>query len=104
MANTVNQRTQEIGVKRALGAWEQRITREYLGKGFKQLLWGGIPGLLAGCGMGFGMARLVGTGNAYLAVIAVLMIVLIGAVVMLASYIPTQRVLKLEPSDALHYE
>jgi putative ABC transport system permease protein len=104
MSNTVNQRTQEIGVKRALGAPEQRIISEFLRKGANQLLWGGIPGLLAGCAMGFGMAQTMGIGNGAIVIIALLFTVIIGGVVMLASYLPTKRALRMEPAAALRYE
>lgn len=104
MSNTINQRTQEIGVKRALGAMDQRVTREFLMKGFKQLLWGGIPGLVAGCAMGFGMAQMLGVGRADLLVIATVLIILIGSTVMFATYLPTKRALRMEPSQALRYE
>jgi predicted permease len=104
MANTVSQRTQEIGIKRALGASEEAITREFLMAGFKQLLFGALPGLLVGCGMGFAMAQIFGTGNVVLFVIAILMTILIGTVVMFATYAPTRAALSMEPSQALHYE
>lgn len=104
MANTINQRTQEIGIKRALGADEQLITRQFLMAGFKLLLWGGVPGIVAGGGMGFGMAQMFGTGNSALLVIALIMTSLIGSVVLLATYLPTKSVLQMEPSQALHYE
>jgi len=104
MSNTINQRTQEIGIRRALGANDQRITRDYLMTGFKQLLWGGIPGLLAGGGIGFAMSQLLSTENSTLVTIAMVMTTLIGFVVMLSTYLPTKRALKMEPSEALHYE
>jgi predicted permease len=104
MANTIGQRTQEIGIKRALGADEQTITREFMMTGFKQFLMGGIPGLLAGCGMGFAMSKIFGTDNLALFIIAFSMTTLIGAVVMLATYLPTRAALSMEPSEALHYE
>lgn len=104
MSNTIAQRTQEIGIKRALGANEDNITREFLLKGFKQLLLGGLPGLLVGCGMGFAMSKVFGTGNFVLFIIALLMSTLIGTVVMLATYAPTRTALSMEPSQALHYE
>jgi putative ABC transport system permease protein len=104
MSNTIDQRAHEIGVKRALGANEQDITRELLRSGFKQLLWGCIPGLLAGCGMGFAISRTMEVGNTELAIISLTITAIIAAVVMLATYLPTRKILRLEPSQALHYE
>ena len=104
MANTISQRTQEIGIKRALGANEQTITRQFMMTGFKQFLIGGMPGLFAGCAMGFAMSKIFGTGNLALFIIAFIMTFLIGAVVMLATYLPTRAALSMEPSEALHYE
>ncbi|RYE51508.1 MAG: FtsX-like permease family protein [Sphingobacteriales bacterium] len=104
MSNTINQKTQEIGVKRALGAQEERITKEFLFTGIKQLLWGGIPGLIVGCGMGFAMSQMLGVGSGDLALVAITLFVIIGAAVLLATYLPTKRVLQLEPSQALRHE
>lgn len=104
MSNTINQRTQEIGIKRALGADEKTITKEFLKAGAKQLLWGGIPGIIAGCAMGYAMSQLFGTSSDSLIIISVTIISIIGSVVMLATYLPTQKALEMEPSDALHHE
>ena len=104
MSNTISQRTQEIGVKRALGAQDEHITRQFLMTGIKQLLWGGIPGVAAGCAMAFAMAHVIGIAAGDLIFIATLMVSIIAGVVIMATYIPTQRALQLEPSDALRYE
>jgi predicted permease len=104
MSNTISQRTQEIGVKRALGAQDEHITRQFLMTGIKQLLWGGIPGVAAGCAMAFAMAHVIGIASGDLIFIATLMVSIIAGVVIMATYIPTQRALQLEPSDALRYE
>ncbi len=104
MSNTINQRTQEIGVKRAFGAMEQRIIREFLITGFKQLLWGGLPGILAGTTMGFVMSQLFGAESFGLIIIAFVVISIVGSVVMLATWLPTKRALRMEPSEALRYE
>jgi len=74
MSNTINQRTHEIGVKRALGATEQKITKEFLWVGFKQLLWGGIPGILAGGALGVALQA----ENSDLVLVVITLAVLIG--------------------------
>jgi len=104
MANTISQRTQEIGIKRALGADEERITREFVFAGVKLLLWGGIPGLLAGGFMGFAMAQMFGTSLPSLISIVIIMVSIVVGTVLVATYLPTKSALRLEPSQALHYE
>jgi len=104
MSNTISQRTQEIGIKRALGADENRVLREFLFAGFKLLIWGGIPGVLVGGFMGISMGQMFGTDMSILISIVTTMLTIIGVTVMLATYIPTKRALKMEPSQALHYE
>lgn len=104
MANTTLQRTQETGVKRALGATEAAITKEFLWQGFKQLLWGAIPGILAGCAIGFTITQIITINNALLGVLCFLVTSIIGVVVMLATYLPTKQALNMEPSQALRHE
>lgn len=100
MSNTIVQKTQEIGVKRALGATDRGIVREYIAKWMKQMLWGGVPGLLAGVGMGFAIQAEMTD----LMVTAFALVFAIGAAVILATYLPTRRALRLNPSEALRYE
>jgi ABC-type antimicrobial peptide transport system permease subunit len=104
MSNTISQRTQEIGVKRALGAQDEQITRHFLWTGGKQLLWGGIPGAAAGCAMAFAMAHVIGIAAADLILVTTIMVSVVAGVVILATYLPTKRALQLEPGDALRYE
>jgi putative ABC transport system permease protein len=104
MSNTINQRTQEIGIKQALGAWDERVQKEFLATGVKLLLWGGIPGVLAGSAMGFAMSAMLGTGGIDLPLVVLVLTTVIGGTVLLATYLPTQRVLNLEPSQALRHE
>jgi ABC-type antimicrobial peptide transport system permease subunit len=103
-SNTINQRTQEIGVKRALGAVEQRITKEFLIVGLKQLLWGGIPGCLIGGAVGYVLSAQMGIGGIGLLIISLFLVATIACVVLFSTWLPTQRVLKITPSEALRYE
>ncbi|BBN83878.1 hypothetical protein PA25_38630 [Pseudoalteromonas sp. A25] len=102
MANTISQRTQEIGVKRALGASEQKITTEFLISGTKQLLLGAVPGLGIGLALGYAMSVPIGVEFTDVAVAAVVLTVLLSAVVLLATYLPTKRAVEHEPAYALH--
>ena len=72
--------------------------------GFWLLLWGSIPGLGLGCLLGFAMAQNLGVGTADLVVIAIALLTIVGASVLVSAYLPTQRVLRIEPSEALRYE
>jgi putative ABC transport system permease protein len=104
MSNTISQRTQEIGIKRALGADEKHITKEFLMAGVKQLLWGGIPGALIGGALGFAMGTVMLIGIKAIVIITLTTVIIIGSIVLLAAYLPTKKALQLEPSEALHHE
>lgn len=104
MANSISQRTQEIGVRRALGATDRNVMQYFLKQGGKQLLWG----------LGFGLAiaalplmvisNLLATPGITLYALSSLFAVLISVVVLFATYLPTRQALQLEPTTALRYE
>ncbi|CAH9064593.1 hypothetical protein PSECIP111951_03169 [Pseudoalteromonas holothuriae] len=102
MANTISQRNQEIGVKRALGASEQHISKEFLISGTKQLLLGAVPGLAIGLGLGYAMSVPIGVEFSDIVIAAFVLTTLLSAVVLLATYLPTKRALVNEPAYALH--
>jgi len=104
MGNTVNQQTQEIGIKRALGANEKQITGEFLWSSIRQLFWGAIPGTIAGAGLGFALSQLMATGSGTLVSVSILVFAVIAIVVIIATFLPTRRALQMEPSQALRYE
>jgi predicted permease len=104
MSNTILQRTQETGVKRALGATEAAITKAFLLQGFKQLLWGAIPGILVGTAVGFAITQMMSIDNVLLGLLCIFVTAVIGAIVLLATYLPTQQALNMEPSQALRHE
>ncbi|MCW9000539.1 MAG: hypothetical protein OQK04_17645, partial [Kangiellaceae bacterium] len=72
--------------------------------GFKQFLFGGIPGALAGCALGFALSQIMQVGSGLLMIIAVVVTTIIAAVVLSAAFLPTKSVLQGEPIESLHYE
>jgi putative ABC transport system permease protein len=104
MAYSVTQRTQEIGVRMALGARPFHVLRLVLGQSLGMLLIGIVIGL-AGA---FALTRLMRTllfeisvtdPLTYVSVIGLLTVV-----ALLACYIPARRAAKVDPLIALRYE
>src|SRR6185503_10471961 len=104
IAYSVNQRTREIGVRMALGARPWDVLRLFVGHGVKLAGIGALLGLLGT----FAAVRvlsslLVGvTASDPLAYVFVL--VLLGGVVLMASWLPARRASRLNPMQALRSE
>jgi predicted permease len=98
------QRTQEIGIRMALGATRLDILRLIAGEGMRLIVLGGAVGLVAA----FTAAQLIqsqlfGVGprdaGAYLSVT-----ILLGLVAVVATLVPSRAAMKVEPMTALRYE
>jgi putative ABC transport system permease protein len=104
MAYAVAQRTQEIGVRMALGAQRLHVLRLVFGQGFVLLAIGTAIGLVGA----FGLTRLMHsllfevTPTDPLTYSAV--VVLLAVVALFACYIPARRATRVEPLVALRYE
>lgn len=105
-ANSVAQRTHEIGIRRAVGASDKNITTMFLKQGARQLIIGLGLAIVLFALLAFGFHKF--TEELFPVFfyfgIAITVVVGLSAVVMLAMYAPTKRAVKMEPSMALRYE
>ena len=98
---SVRQRTQEIGIRMALGATAARVELSVLTNTLRLALAGMAIGALASLGVAKGIASvLFGTQPTDPATFAA-MIVLLGAVALVAGYLPARRASRINPMVAL---
>jgi putative ABC transport system permease protein len=104
MAYSVSQRTQEIGVRMALGATAQSVFRLVLGQALKLVTIGVVVGLVAAAGL----TRLLETLlyetrplDPWTFGVTALILMLVAA---LASYVPARRGTRIAPVEALRAE
>jgi len=104
MAFYVSQRTQEIGLRMALGAARGDVVGLVLGRGLRLALGGLVFGLAGAVALGRIMASLLHGVGALDPVAFVGAPALLVAVAMLACYLPARRAAKVDPLVALRYQ
>jgi predicted permease len=104
MSYSVAQRTQEIGIRMALGAQAKDVLQLIMGQAFVILLAGGLLGLGGGLVVSRVLASLLyGVGSADpLSFVGTTMV--LGAAALLASYLPARRALRVDPVETLRRE
>jgi len=104
MAYSVQQRTQEIGIRMAMGADRSRITRMVVWQGMRLTL----VGVAIGIGTAFGLTHLISSllfgVKDYDPAVFVTVPLILGAVALLAVWLPAVRASRLNPIEALRTE
>ncbi len=104
MAYSVEQRTLEFGIRLALGADSQALRNMIMRQAMKLAL----AGILVGTATALGLTRLIETMLYGVSprdpFVFSSVAILLGAVALLASYLPARRVVRINPIVALRYE
>jgi len=101
LSYTVAQRRHELGIRVALGATPDRVTNLVLGQGMRLTVAGLVIGVLAALGLTRVLAtQLYGVSATDLTAFAAVIPVL-GAVALLATWLPARKAVRLDPLEAM---
>jgi predicted permease len=104
MAYSISQRTQEIGIRVAVGARPAQVLNLVLREGMRLCLAGTVAGLLLALSLSrLAGGLLYGVGSTDVATYAVAASILI-AFALLATWLPARRASRIEPMEALRWE
>ena len=104
VAYSVAQRTNEIGVRMALGAQTNDILRLVLNQGMRPVIFGLIAGLIAVLALGRLIASQLYQTSAYSPLLLAVTVSILGLAAFLACMFPARRAMKVDPIVALRYE
>jgi len=104
VAFSVTRRTQEIGIRMALGAQRNDVLRQVVGEGAGLAALGVVIGIGASLAITRVMSTLLFGISATDPLTLVGVVVLLSVVALFASYIPARRATRVDPMAALRYE
>ncbi|MFT5758467.1 MAG: putative ABC transport system permease protein [Alteromonadaceae bacterium] len=103
-ANSITQRTQEIGVRRALGASDNNIMRIFMRQAASQL----FVGLTIGIALSLWVVKqmtdtmVINDASYLVGILGIPLLIII--MVLIATFVPIRKVVLMEPSIALHHD
>jgi ABC-type antimicrobial peptide transport system permease subunit len=104
LAYAVSQRTHEIGIRTALGAQPREILALVMRRTMWLIAWGIGSGLLGSLALTRILSRSIAKFGELDAATCVSVSVLLGAVAVLANYLPARKALRVDPVQALRCE
>jgi ABC-type antimicrobial peptide transport system permease subunit len=104
MAYSVQQRTQEIGIRMALGADKQKIRNMVVWQGMRLALAGVVVGLIAAISLTHLIASFLFGVKSWDPLVFISVPILLSVVAFFAVWLPAQRATGVDPLNALKYE
>jgi putative ABC transport system permease protein len=104
MLVSVTERTREIGIRLAIGAFEREVLLQFLIEAVVLSGFGGLVGIALATGASIGLARLMDVPYLFDPGINVLAFLFSSAIGVIFGFFPARRAASLNPIDALRYE
>jgi predicted permease len=104
LAYAVSQRTREIGIRMALGAQRREVLALVMRRTVMLIAWGIGAGFLGALAVSRVLAKGLGQLGGLDPVTCLSLALLLGAVALLASYLPSRKALRVDPVQALRRE
>jgi putative ABC transport system permease protein len=101
---SVAERTREIGIRMALGAGRQQLLRLVMTQGFRPIFVGIVIGVVASAGISRVFASVLFGFDPGDGVLFFIVSLALGAIALVATYVPARRAMRVDPQVALRHE
>jgi predicted permease len=104
LSYVVSCRTQEMGIRIALGAGRREIVELIMGQALRVMIWGVAIGVAGALAASRAIASLLYGVTPHDPLVLSVVVVVLAAVAAVASYLPARRATRVDPMVALRYE